>query len=340
MVQKARSSNAMSLEESNALATISAAISSSSDLRDILETFAHEIRHVIPWDRIVITVLGEETHMAIDKLVSGVVLDEMPTGIEHDFKSSIAYAVIESGKSLLLQGIPQSELEDSYPSLQFGLIRGLRSTLAVPLVFKDVPVGALVLRSKVSNAYSPRHVYLANQICTPIAGAISNTIAETKLSEFSEEQELLADVSRAVNTSLHLGFAAETFASRIRQSIPLDHLVLTDIDRESNTATSMICYGLDIPGRCKRQSFSLEHSIMGNLSNSQETPVVQGLTKDELIEKYPKIEPGAAKGLRSFVFVPILSSEHVIAVLGLCSLHAEAYTPRDVYLIERIATQI
>ena len=94
MAQKARSSNAMSLEESKALAAISAAISSSSDLRDILETFAHEIRSVIPWDRIIITVQGEETYLAIDKLVSGVVLDELPTGFEHDFKSLVAYAVI------------------------------------------------------------------------------------------------------------------------------------------------------------------------------------------------------------------------------------------------------
>ena len=142
---------------------------------------------------------------------------------------------------------------------------------------------------------------------------------------------MLADVSRAVNTSLHLEAAAEISASRFQKRIHLDHLVLTDIDRESNIATSMISYGLDIPGRGEGQSFSLENSIMGNLSNSQETLVVRGLTKDELIEKYPKIESGAAKGLRSIVFVPLLSRQQAIAVLGLCSRQTEAYTPRDVY---------
>jgi signal transduction histidine kinase len=61
---------------------------------------------------------------------------------------------------------------------------------------------------------------------------------------------------------------------------------------------------------------------------------------EEMASRFPSFLPTFQAGLRSVIFIPLISQDQVIGVLSLRSLVPKAYTDRDVSLAESIGTHI
>ena len=99
---------------------------------------------------------------------------EMPgwePGVTHPWPGTGAAAIIRTGADV----VAESSEPGAPPLAEHSLLRpALRSTLQVPLISNDHPIGVLALDSLDPDAYSQRDLGLAQHISAQIAGAVAN----------------------------------------------------------------------------------------------------------------------------------------------------------------------
>ena len=76
---------------------------------------------------------------------------------------------------MIVQLEDKDELAERFPGLIPSYEAGLRSAIAVPLVFKDRLIGTLQLAWLSSHAYSERHLRLAEGASAQIAGVLASS---------------------------------------------------------------------------------------------------------------------------------------------------------------------
>jgi PAS domain S-box-containing protein len=159
--------------EKEILAEISRIVSSTLEIEEVYEKFAEEVRKLIPFDRLAIHVLRPETQSTLVAHIAGPPVVERTKGSLIPLAGSFNEAVIQSGASLILQGV-EEEIAARYPSLKTTLEAGLRSFLSIPLLSRGQVIGLLHFRSFASHAYKDFDRQMGESIGAQIAGAIAN----------------------------------------------------------------------------------------------------------------------------------------------------------------------
>ena len=156
------------------IAEIGRVISSTLNIEEVYESFAAEVKKLIPFDLVVVNLKTEDTLTVT--YVSGVDILGRRAGDTIVLQGSISETVIMTRKSLLLLPVSLDDVETQFPAptAALSLRAGMQSGMAIPLIFQDTVVGTLQFRSKIANAYSEGDLQLAERIGRQIAGAIAN----------------------------------------------------------------------------------------------------------------------------------------------------------------------
>ena len=146
--------------ENGLLAEIGRIITSSLDISEVYEGFTHEVRRLIPFDRIAISVVDLESSTFVNEYVLGVFAEGREEGSRVGLAGTMVGHVIERGEAMILQG-DVDELFRRFPRM---VRSGLNSVLASPILFKNEVLGVLHLRSLDDNAYSYHHMDLIEKV--------------------------------------------------------------------------------------------------------------------------------------------------------------------------------
>ena len=167
--------NALRLaEENQVMAEIGRIISSSLEMGDIFDRLSEEVRKLIPFDWIGTTTVDLDRGTLTNDDVRGIDVPQRRPGYQVPLAGTLAEEMIRSRSSLLVHAEDETEVAP-YPALVPSFQAGLRSFLAVLLIFNDQVIGTLHFRSLESNVYSDRHLALAENVGTQIAGAIARS---------------------------------------------------------------------------------------------------------------------------------------------------------------------
>ena len=200
-------------QEQSALAEIGRIISSSPKIDDVYESFAEKVRGLIPFDRILIAKIDPGDRTFTFQYVLGMDVLGLRRGDTLQLEGSLTRVVVLTGEKMAFVVNTRAEtrrLIKQFPSLEPAVRAGLRSQLALPLRSQGEVIGVLFLQSKIGNAYSDRHLDLADSIATQISGAVANA----RLLE-----QLEASNSRLVHLNQEVVAAQENERMRISREL-------------------------------------------------------------------------------------------------------------------------
>jgi PAS domain S-box-containing protein len=164
--------------------------------------------------------------------------------------------------------------------------------------------------------------------------------SEETATRLAQENAIMAEIGRIISSTLNIEEVYERFAEEARKLIPFDRIAISLTDLKNNTSTTAYLAGIDVLGRGPADIIPMAGTVAGEVTRTRSSLLIQGDNINEVASRFPALLPTFQAGLRSMIFVPLMSKDQVIGVLSLRSLVPKAYTDQDVRLAESIGDQI
>ncbi len=157
------------------------------DIRNVYKTVAGKLHELVQFDRAAIVVLKEGgAHIEIFSLWSGYEQTSMDVGV-YPLKGTVSEAVVKSRKPLLIDDV----VESKFWTLTKLAKEGIRTFLAIPLLYKGKCIGAITVSSKKNKAFTEKDMNILETIAPHIAIAVANTNLFIQTTEKQEELKAL-----------------------------------------------------------------------------------------------------------------------------------------------------
>jgi PAS domain S-box-containing protein len=162
-------------EENVIVAEIGRIISSTLSIDEVYKLFSDEVKKLIPFDWISISLINQKEQKFCNRYVDGSPIPGRNPGEAFPIAGTFSEKVLQSRKGIVIEGKRENEILAEFPTLLPIINVGAKSLLSVPLISGNQPIGVLHFRSKKNNIYSERNLRVAESIANQIAGAIANT---------------------------------------------------------------------------------------------------------------------------------------------------------------------
>lgn len=186
--KEAQRSSERQAREREVLGDIGRLVGSTLEVEAIYKKFAEEVRKLIPFERLTVQAIDTYLDTSTVIFVEGAALSKRAVNEPFKLSGSVIESTIRGRSSLLMRGDQQDDA-DKYAQLEAVGAEHLnqkKSLLAVPLISRDVVIGALVLRSNDDEMYGERELALIERLGDQMASAMAN-------SQDAEERRALED---------------------------------------------------------------------------------------------------------------------------------------------------
>ncbi|MCH8062956.1 MAG: GAF domain-containing protein, partial [Chloroflexi bacterium] len=326
--------------EQQALAKIGRIISGSIDIDEVYESFAIEVKKVLPCDRISIAILYPDGSKTTHSFVSGLDTPDMTKGSVIEVGGTMAEEVISSRSAKIFAFDDVKEYSRRFPGRSPMFELGVRSHVFAPLIANDKVIGLFYAGSKKTGAYSESDRQLAERIGDQIAGAIANSRLHAALERDATERQVLADVGRTMSSSLVISEVFEQFAEQVGRILNFDRIAIAAIDWDRQIISNLHHYGDTVEGRSFGDETPLKGTTVEETVNRDSGVIIQDIPPEEIARLYPGSAAGVKVGFRSFMTVPLRSRDKIIGAIVMRSYRPLAFDQRDLDLAERVADQI
>ena len=329
--------------ENALLAEIGRIISSSLEISDVYEGFAQQVRELIPFDRIAISLVDMESFTFNNQYVFGVTAVGREEGTVVALNGTMILEAVEANKPMILQGDVE-ELSREFPMM---VRSGLKSVLLAPIIFKNEVLGVLHMRSLEENAYNSHHLDLATKVAAQIAPAIANsqlyarhTESEAEAKRLALQNAAIAEIGRIITASLDIEEVYAVFAEQTHRLIGFDRVVISLLGRDSDDFTNAYVIGVPVSNRDQGDLIELKGTFTDEVVRQQRAILFLPESLRETRTMFPGLIPQYHGGLRSFISVPLVYKDATIGVLHFSSAMSNAYSDYEVAIADLIAAQI
>lgn len=342
-LKKASEETELLAAENASLAEIGRIISSSLDIGEVYEGFAQQVRELIPFDRIAISLVDMQSFTFNNQYVLGVPAEGREEGTVVTLTGTMILGAVEANEAMILQG-DLEELSREYPMM---VRSGLKSVLLTPIVFKNEILGVLHMRSLEESAYNSHHLDMAAKVAAQIAPAIANsqlyaqhTKAEEEAKRLALQNAAIAEIGRIITASLDIEEVYAGFAELTRRLIGFDRIVISLLSRDSDDFTNAYVIGAPVSNRDQGDMIGLKGTFTDEVIRQQRAILFLPESLEETRTMFPGLLPQYRSGLRSFISVPLIYKDATIGVLHFSSAKPNAYSEYEVAIADLIAAQI
>jgi diguanylate cyclase (GGDEF)-like protein len=214
-------------------------------------------------------------------------------------------------------------------------LRTMEVNLLFPLISRGNLVAILSLGKKESGRYSLEDVNLVESAATQVAASLEKEYLQEELRKREQELALINRLSNVITSSLNIRDVYGAFIAELKQVVDVNWATIALIEAEE-------------------VRFEVLSSEVGSTWQAGEKIPLKG-TGTEWVANNKKalVEPDLAKnarfhtgeehlkwGIRSIIYLPLVVKNEAIGSLIIASRQPNAYTPRQVLLLERLASQI
>ncbi|MCH8309679.1 MAG: GAF domain-containing sensor histidine kinase, partial [Chloroflexi bacterium] len=212
-----------------------------------------------------------------------------------------------------------------------------------PLKLNDEVFGLLSLFCFEPNAYTKDDEDFVELVADQIAGTVANAQlyarlrdAEELQTHLAEESAIMAEVGRVVSSSLEFNDVYERFAELVRFLVPFDRIAISLVDLDLGRATVAYSAGMAHPVHSSGKAPIEFGSVEGEVARSRKGMLVQG---EDWTGQSGVLKEGSTT-FRSVITVPLIADTSVIGLMFVSSVEDDAYTLRDLVVVQRVGDQI
>ena len=156
--------------ENQILGEIGRIISSSLDITEVYAGFANQVRRLIDFDRLSISLVNLDDNTFTNAYVLGEDVQGRQVGDVISLEGTVTSEAVRSRRSMVIQGDP-IDLRKRYPNLL-----GFPSVVLAPLIYRRQLFGVLNARSSRLNAYTEEDAEILSRVASQITPAIANSL--------------------------------------------------------------------------------------------------------------------------------------------------------------------
>ncbi len=168
------------------------------DIRNVYKTVAGKLHELVQFDRAAIVVLKEDgAHIEIFSLWSGYEQTSIDVGV-YPLRGTVSEEVFKNRKPVLIDDV----VESKFWTLTKLAKEGIRTFLAIPLLYKGKCIGAVTVSSKKNKAFTEKDMNILETVAPHLAIAVANTNLFIQTVEKQEELKALNSLIMRQNARL------------------------------------------------------------------------------------------------------------------------------------------
>jgi len=320
----ASTSPAPSLHMESFLVEVAEVVNTTLDLDTLLKRTAELIRRVIDYEIFSIMLLNEKTQELRMRFAIG----HSPETTER-----VRIKVGEGVTGLAAQKREAVLVNDtSQESRYIGVLKGVRSELAVPLIVKNRVVGVIDIEAREAGYFTEEHRRLLTLVASRIAAGIENARLYTRVARQAQTLTVLNEISQELTSILNLDELLRRIAELLTRLIDYQmfSIMLLDPTRTRLEHRFSVRYKENVP---LKHDIPVGTGLVGYAARERTAVLVPDVQKDE---RYIQINPET----RSELAVPLIYKGSVIGVLDLEHTRRGYFTDDHRKTLSTLAAQV
>jgi formate hydrogenlyase transcriptional activator len=328
------------IEQCLTLNEVSRIIASRRNLPELLHDLAERLRRLLDFHYLSVMLYDPVQHVMRLHNLAGSPHGPLRPGAEFAVEDIPSGWVWQHQQPLVISDL---ERETRFPrAIQALRDYGLGSFCSLPLSTAHRRLGTLTMGRPERGAYNPSEVAFAQLVAAQVAVAVDNALhsqeaqaLQQQLVRERDRLQLLLEVTNSVISNLELRDVLRTVSATLRRVMDGDVAGVLLPDAEHH---QLRVYALDFPdsqGFIQEEALiPIEDSLPGKAFQMGKPVVVDRSDPDEVSCL------AASEGLQSHCFLPLISRNRVLGVLGLGKRRENAFTQDDVEFLTQVANQV
>lgn len=151
---------------------------------------------------------------------------------------------------------------------------------------------------------------------------------------------LLAHIGRIMTSSEDIDEVYDRFTEAVTSVIPADRLSIVVVDVDAWQTKARYYAGIDVPLATLDTWRPLDGQVLESVVRSKQPQIVDERNVAAILAQSPRLQDGIAAGLRTWMDVPVILEQTVVAVMRFMSRTPNAYDRRSEALAVLIAAQV
>ena len=224
---------------------------------------------------------------------------------------------------------------------------GFRTALAVPMLRKGEPIGAILIRRVDVQPFTDKQIELLKTFADQAVIAIENVrlfqelqFRTQELARSVERLRSLAEVGQALNSTLDLDQVLSTLVTRAVQLSGSDNGMVYELDEASGTLRPRASYGIpaELSHALASRPVLLGESLVGRAAVARAPVQIQDISTDQTYTGWVR-EALERTGFRSGLALPLLHEGRILGGLALGRKRTSSFSPEVVDLLQTFAAQ-
>jgi phosphoserine phosphatase RsbU/P len=295
-------------------------VASVVDFDELLQRIPELIRRLIQFDAFAVYLLDEKRNEL--RIGYAVGYPDLP-----DFRVRVPHGIVGQVVSTLEAMVVDDVTTDPH---YIDVVPGMASSIALPLVYKSAPIGALNILSRERRRYTEHDAAILRQFAAIVSTALMNSRLFEQQRHDAEAFETLAEIGREVAAVLDLNELLSRIAQLMRRVVDYRTFGILLLDPVTNVLEMKVAvqYGEKVT----LPKVPLGEGLVGYAALHREPVLVPDVSKDP---RYIKV----VDDVRSELAVPMLLKDRCIGVFDLESPELDAFSKRDVEILTLLASQ-
>lgn len=214
-------------------------------------------------------------------------------------------------------------------------LKSLGIELLFPLVSRGNLIGILALCRKQSGKYSVEDSNLIESITSQAAISLEKEYLQEELRKREQELSLINKLALVITSSLNIQEVYEAFVTGLREVVSVDFATVALVEGRElcfSALSSQVGSAWKVGERIRLKGTATEWAIRYKKSLTEPDLEQDSIfiTGNEFIKR----------GIRSIVYLPLITKDEGIGSLVIGSRLPNVYTPAHINLLERLAAQI